>query len=241
MCRKEIGMNILALLFPGFTAIDYIGPANCWALTPGVKLQTAAYRAGPVRTDAGAELVATHSFETCWQEPDVLVIPGGGKPVFEALQDDRFLDIVARIGGRAGWVTSVCNGSLVLGAAGLLRDYDAACYWYSRDYLAAFGARPKNERIVIDRNRATGGGMTAGIDFALHMIGVWSGRDVGSLVELLMEYAPEPPFRSGRPELAPPPLLEAARKILAVDMPHELVDRTVARRGFDAAWRTSER
>ena len=109
-------MNILALPFPGFTAIDYIGPANCWALTPGVKLQTAAYSAGPVRTDAGTELVATHSFETCWQEPDVLVIPGGGKPVFEAFQDDRFLDIVAQIGGPAGWVTSVCNGSLVLGA-----------------------------------------------------------------------------------------------------------------------------
>ncbi len=227
-------MKILTLLFPRFTAIDYIGPANCWGLVPGTEMQTAAREAGPVRMDFGADIVASHSFDDCWQDPDVLLVPGGGHAVFDALQDDAFLDVVARIGARAGWVTSVCNGSLILGAAGLLQGYEAGCYWYSREYLELFGARPNPARVVIDRNRATGGGMTAGIDFALHMLGRWGGEDQGRLVELLMEYAPEPPFRAGRPELATPGTLQTAREILREEMPNEMAVAAAKRRGFTA-------
>ena len=225
-------MKILALLFPEFTGIDFIGPAQVWALMPGVEIQTAAKEAGPVRMDLGADIVASHSFADCWQSPDVLFVPGGGRPVFSALEDDSYIDAIADIGSRAGWITSVCNGSLLLGAAGLVKGYDAGCYWYSRDYLKYFGANPVNERVVIDRNRATGGGMTAGIDFALHMIGVWAGEDAGRMIELLMEYAPQPPFGSGRPEIAPPETLNAATAIAQQLMPNDIAVATAKRRGF---------
>lgn len=225
-------MKILATLFPNFTAIDLVGPTNCWMFIPGVEIQIAAAQAGPVRTDIGLEIQATHSFDNCFQSPDVLLVPGGGRGVFSALQDDHFLDHIARLGEKSGWVTSVCNGSLVLGAAGLLRGYQAACYWYSREYLRQFGAEPVNKRTVIDRNRATGGGMTAGIDFGLSMMGLWGGTPVGQLTELSMEYAPQPPFGTGLPELAPSEVLAQARQILANEMPNELVDQAARRRNF---------
>ncbi|OXI33374.1 DJ-1/PfpI family protein [Burkholderia aenigmatica] len=227
-------MKILAVLFPGFTAIDLIGPTNTWMFIPGVQIQLAAATAGPVVTDIGLTVNATHDFDNCFQEPDVLLVPGGASGVFEALQDDRFIDHVARLGAKAGWVTSVCNGSLLLGAAGLLKGYKAGCYWYSRDYLRKFGAEPVNERIVVDRNRATGGGMTAGIDFALGMIGLWAGDFSGQLTQLCMEYAPKPPYHAGLPELAPPDVLAAANEILAKEMPNAVVDETAKRRGFSA-------
>ncbi len=228
-------MKILCALFPGFTPIDLIGPANCWWFMPNTSIQLAAFSEGPVKTDFGAEIVATHNFDNCFQEPDVLLVPGGGRAVFEALQDDRFLDHVARLGQRAGWVTSVCNGSLILGAAGLLKGYRAACYWYSRDYLRQFGAEPVNERVVIDRNRATGGGMTAGIDFGLEMVRQWAGLEAGQLIELSMEYAPRPPFGTGLPELAPTHILQAANAILVKEMPNSVVRDTATRRGFQPA------
>jgi cyclohexyl-isocyanide hydratase len=228
-------MKIVCALFPRFTAIDLIGPLNCWMFIPNVEMQLAAAQPGPVRVDFGAEIVATHSFESCHQKPDVLLVPGGGHGVFEAMQDDRLVDNVARLGAAAGWVTSVCNGSLILGAAGLLSGYQAACYWYSRDYLRRFGAEPLNQRIVVDRNRATGGGMTAGIDFAIHMMGHWAGKETGQLVELSMEYAPQPPFGTGLPELAPPKVRETAEAVLAKEMPNDLIDKAATRRGFQPA------
>jgi cyclohexyl-isocyanide hydratase len=225
-------MRILAVMFPGFTALDMIGPANCWGLMPDTQIQLAALRAGPVKSDFGADVVATHDLSSCLQDPDVLLLPGGGRGVFEVLQDDRFLDHIARIGAQARWVTSVCSGSLILGAAGLLQGYKAACYWYCRDYLRRFGAEPIDERVVIDRNRATGGGVTAGIDFALQMIGAWAGPAAGQQTELAIEYAPRPPFGTGRPELAPPDVIAAVNAILVHEMPGDLIDRAADRRGF---------
>ena len=119
-------MKILAVLFPGFTAIDLVGPVNAWGLMPGVEFQTAWKVVGPVQTDVGLQVVATHSFADCWQAPDVLFVPGGGRGAIEALQDDELLDAIAAIGVRAGWVTSVCTGALLLGAAGLLKGYRSA-------------------------------------------------------------------------------------------------------------------
>ena len=118
----------------------------------------------------GLEIVATHSFDNCWSAPDVLFVPGGGKGVYEALQDDELLDAIERIGGQAKWITSVCTGALLLGAAGLTKGYRSACYWYARPHVAMFGAIPDEARVVIDRNRASGGGVTSGIDFALAMM-----------------------------------------------------------------------
>ncbi|GJI86877.1 DJ-1/PfpI family protein [Duganella hordei] len=225
-------MRILAILFPRFTAIDLIGPTQTWMFMPNVQIQMAAAHPGPVPTDIGLTINATHDFSTCFQEPDVLLVPGGARGLFEALKDDSLIEHIARIGAKADWVTSVCNGSLLLGAAGLLRGYKAGCYWYSRDYLRHFGAEPVNERVVIDRNRATGGGMTAGMDFGLSMVGHWAGESVGQVAELVMEYAPQPPFGVGRPELAPPNVLTMANQILADEMPNSIALETARRRGF---------
>ncbi len=126
-------------------------------------------------------------------------------------------------------MTSVCTGSLLLAAAGLLQGYRAGCHWYPRQWLTKFGAIPMNDRVVIDRNRATGGGATSGMDFALHMAGMWGGEASGRLIELLIEYAPEPPYRTGRPELADAQTLSAAREILAEEFSESVVDQACQR------------
>jgi cyclohexyl-isocyanide hydratase len=150
-------------------------------------------------------------------------VPGNSLGLFKLLQDDRTLDFIADIGSRATWVTSVCSGSLLLGAADLLKGYKAASHWYTREQLSLFGAIPTDARYVIDRNRATGGGMTAGVDFGLAMVGQILGEPAGRTFELLFEYAPQPPFGTGRPELADPDTLAAATKTLKELMPiHEL-------------------
>lgn len=225
-------MRFLSVIFPGFTALDLTGPTTTWGLWPGAKFQTVWHTKGPVPVDMGLEFVASHDFQTCWSDPDVLFVPGGGSGVFEALQDDKFLDHIQRLGERAGWVTSVCSGSLLLGAAGLLRGYRSACYWYVREQLAAFGAIPDPARVVVDRNRASGGGVTAGVDFALSMAGRWHGDDFGRLSELILEYAPEPPFGTGRPEAAPHAVRAAAEAVLRAEMPLQTIEQTAARRGF---------
>jgi cyclohexyl-isocyanide hydratase len=148
------------------------------------------------------------------------------------MQNDEFLDGLHHVGRQAKWVTSVCTGSLLLGAAGLLQGYRAASYWYARDYLESFGAIPDSARIVIDRNRATGGGMTAGVDFGLHLAGLWAGESAGKLVELCMEYAPAPPYGCGRPELADEATLNTAKNILGGKMPKDVVIETAKRRGM---------
>ena len=140
------------------------------------------------------------------------------------------MDFVAAVGSRAQWITSVCNGSLLLGAAGLLKGYKAASYWYTRDHLSLFGAIPTDARYVFDRNRATGGGMTAGVDFGIAMLGQIMGEQAGRLFELLFEYAPQPPFGTGRPELADPVTLASATATVQQLMPVEELQGVKARR-----------
>jgi cyclohexyl-isocyanide hydratase len=173
-----------------------------------------------------------HSFDSCWSVPDVLFVPGGGQGVYDALQDDELLDAIARIGSQANWVTSVCTGALLLAAAGLTKGYRSACYWYARPHVETFGAIPDDVRVVIDRNRASGGGVTSGIDFALAMVSKWNGLEKGKLAELLIEYAPQPPFGVARPELASPETLAAAESILKQEMPNALIEAAARRRGF---------
>jgi cyclohexyl-isocyanide hydratase len=225
-------MKILSFLFPGFTALDLIGPTTVWGLMPGAEFQTVARAHGPVKVDMGLEIVATHSFDNCWSAPDVLFVPGGGHGVYDALQDDELLDAIARVGSQAKWVTSVCTGALLLGAAGLTKGYRSACYWYARPDVAMFGAIPDDARVVIDRDRASGGGVTSGIDFALAMVGKWDGLEKGKLAELLIEYAPQPPLGVGRPEHASSETLAAAESILKQEMPTEMVAAAARRRGF---------
>lgn len=222
-------MKIACFLYPGFTSLDMIAPITVWQFVPGVQFEFIAAKKGPVPTDTGLEMVASHAYHDASPAPDVVFVPGGAQPTYEALLDRPLLEAIARAGAQAKWVTSVCTGSLLLGAAGLLKGYRSACHWYPRESLAKFGAIPDDARVVIDRNRASGGGVTAGMDFALRMAAEWGGEPAGRLIELMIEYAPEPPFGTGRPELADETTLVTARQVIGPLMPQALLDRAAAR------------
>src|SRR5258706_12848326 len=204
-------MKVLALVYPGMTLLDLVGPLQAWSFLPGYEVQYVWHRAGAVPTDCGLSVQATNSFEDAWTDPDVLFVGGGAKPTLDLMGDSAAIAFLADRGSRARWVCSVCTGALLFGAAGLLRGYRAAVHWGARDALSQFGAEPSGERVCIDRNRLTGGGITAGVDFGIKMAGHWAGADTGRVIELIMEYAPEPPYGSGRPEPADAPTLAPAR------------------------------
>jgi cyclohexyl-isocyanide hydratase len=207
-------MKVLALVYPGMTLLDWVGPMQAWSFLPDYQVQYAWHRSGPVPTDCGLSVHATNSFEDAWTDPDVLFVGGGAKPTLDLLGDSAAVAFLADRGSRARWVCSVCTGSLLLGAAGLLRGYRAAVHWGAREALAQFGAEPSSARVCVDRNRLTGGGITSGVDFGIAMAGLWAGDSVGRVIELIMEYAPQPPYGTGRPELADPQTLAAARAAL---------------------------
>jgi len=193
-------MHIGILIFPAVTQLDATGPAQVLARTPGATLHMIWKTRDPVKTDAGFSIVPTTTFADCPQL-DVICIPGGAGQI-NLMNDAETLAFVAAQGAKARYVTSVCTGSLVLGAAGLLKGYKSACHWASRDLLTAFGAIPVAERVVRDRNRLSGGGVTAGIDFGLTLLAELAGDEVAQSVQLGLEYDPQPPFQSGSPEKA---------------------------------------
>ena len=204
-------MKVLALVYPGMTLLDLVGPLQAWSFLPGYEVQYAWHCSGPVTTDCGLTVQATNTFEGDWTDPDVLIVGGGAKPTLDLLGDSAAIAFLADRGSRARWVCSVCTGSLLLGAAGLLRGYRAAVHWGAREALTQFGAEPSSERVCVDRNRLTGGGITAGVDFGIAVAGYWAGESMGRVIELIMEYAPQPPYGTGRPDLADGQTLAAAR------------------------------
>lgn len=195
-------LHIGILLFPEVTQLDATGPAQVLCRVPGAKLHMIWKTRDPVPTDAGFSIVPTTSFAECPQL-DVICVPGGGGQV-ALMTDEETLAFLRKQAEKARYVTSVCTGSLVLGAAGLLKGYKSACHWSSREYLPAFGAIPVAERVVRDRNRLSGGGVTAGIDFGLTMAAELAGEEVAKTIQLALEYDPKPPFDSGSPEKAGP-------------------------------------
>ncbi|MEN8780706.1 MAG: DJ-1/PfpI family protein [Desulfobacterales bacterium] len=204
-------MKVLALIYPGMTLLDLVGPLQAWSFLPDYEVQYVWHRSGAVPTDCGLTVHATNSFEDAWTDPDVLFVCGGAKPTLDLLGDSAAIAFLADRGSRARWVCSVCTGSLLLGAAGLLQGYRASVHWGAREELSQFGAEPSDERVCVDRNRLTGGGITAGVDFGIAVAGQWAGESMGRVIELIMEYAPQPPYGSGRPELADAQTLAAAR------------------------------
>lgn len=222
-------MKIACFLYPKFTSADLINPITVWQFVPGVEFEFIAAEKGPVDTDTGLVFNASHSYADASPNPDVVFVPGGAKPTFDAMSDQALLDAIARLSQNASWVSSVCTGSLLLAAAGQLKGYRAACHWYPREWLTKFGATPSDDRVVIDRNRATGGGVTAGMDFAISMVGKWGGEASGRLVELIVEYAPAPPYGTGRPELADEATLATARQFMAVEFSESAVDQAAKR------------
>jgi cyclohexyl-isocyanide hydratase len=203
--RIRIGL----LLFPDVTQLDLTGPAEVFAATPGVELHLLWKNTAPVRTGSGWYIVPTTPFAVAPQM-DVLCVPGGSGQI-ALMNDEETLDFLRCQATGAQYVTSVCTGSLVLGAAGLLTGYQATSHWMSRDQLALLGAVPVAARVVKDRNRITGGGVTAGIDFALVVVAEICGEEVARAVQLGMEYNPDPPFTDGSPDHAAPELVERVR------------------------------
>ncbi len=198
--HEQIGM----LLYPGFTALDFVAPQYLFAGLMGAKVHHIARTMEPVSSDTQLALVPTSTFEQAPAELDILFVPGGGEGTIAAMQDRTLLAFVADRGSRAKWVTSVCTGSLVLGAAGLLKGYRATSHWVVRELLAEVGAIPVDARVVRDRNRITGAGVSAGLDLGLTIVGMLRDQAYAETLQLLAEYAPEPPFSSGSPHTAPP-------------------------------------
>ncbi|MEN2786047.1 DJ-1/PfpI family protein [Sphingomonas qilianensis] len=198
-------IRVAFLLFPDVTQLDLTGPAQVLSRLGNATVDLVAKTLDPVMTDAGFALVPTATFGTAVQ-PDILCVPGG-MGINDAIDDADTMAWVQRAAAGAGWITSVCTGSLLLGAAGLLEGYRATCHWAQHQHLAAFGAIPVKDRVVIDRNRATGGGVTAGIDFALSLMAAIRSEAQARFVQLSLEYDPSPPFDGGAPERADPAML----------------------------------
>ena len=225
---KAPGTRIQMLVYPGMTLQDLVGPLQVWAAWPGAEIQFAWKSTGPVPTDSGLAVIATTSFADAWAAPDILFAPGGLLPTFELLEDEAAIGFLRSRGEQAQWITSVCTGAVLLGAAGLLRGYRAATHWFARDSLALFGATPSSERWVIDRNRATGGGVTAGIDFGLALLSHVAGPELARVVQLALEYSPQPPFRSGTPEEATPQTLATLRAAWGGQLGERIQSRVLA-------------
>ena len=206
-------VQIGILLYPNVTQLDATGPAQVLSRVPGAKMHMIWKTLDPVPTDAGFSIVPTTTFADCPQL-DVICVPGGGGQV-ELMVDPETLDFLRKQAATARYVTSVCTGSLVLGAAGLLKGYKSACHWAWRDMLKDFGAIPVAERVVRDRNRISGGGVTAGIDFGLTVVAELVGRTQAEAIQLGLEYAPAPPFDAGTPESAPADVVDAVRSRMA--------------------------
>jgi cyclohexyl-isocyanide hydratase len=176
------------------------------------------------------EIVATETFRDA-RPVDVLFVPGG-PGVGEAMEDDALVGFLEDRAREAKWITAVCTGALVLGAAGLLEGYRATTHWLSMELLGELGAAPVGERVVIDRNRITGGGVTAGIDFALTVAATIAGARAAMGIQLMLEYDPMPPFDAGGPHKAPPDLVEeiTASRRAVQERRREIVERVRARR-----------
>ena len=201
------------LLYPHVTQLDLTGPAQFLARMSDTAVHLVWKTTDPVMTDAGFAIVPTNSFATC-PDLDMVCVPGGGGQM-AVMADADVLGWLKRQGAQASYVTSVCSGSLLLGAAGLLSGYQAGAHWAYRDKLALFGAIPTAGRVITDRNRITGGGVTAGIDFALTVIAAVRSAEEAKAIQLAFEYAPEPPFNSGTPGTASPDTIKAAQALLA--------------------------
>lgn len=209
--------DIGIVLFPRFTQLDAMGPFEVFARLPGATVHlVAATSTAPVRSDTGLSVMPTVGFADC-PALDVLCVPGGPGQT-EHMEDEALLDFLRTQGARARYVTSVCTGSLLLGAAGLLQGYKAACHWSVREHLAWFGAEPQADRVVWDRNRVTGGGVTAGIDFAFRLAAELTSPEIAQGLQLGLEYDPQPPFGAGTPATAPKAILDMVTELRAERM-----------------------
>ena len=201
------------LIYPNVTQLDATGPAQVLARVPGATVHMIWKTRDPIPTDAGFSIVPNTTFVDC-PKLDVICVPGGGG-VNALLEDAETLAFIRAQAKQARYVTSVCTGSLVLGAAGLLKGRKATTHWFAHDFLAKFGATPVHARVVRDGNLITAGGVTAGIDFGLAVVAELVGRTEAEAIQLGLEYAPAPPFAAGTPDKAPSAVVAAVKERLA--------------------------
>jgi transcriptional regulator GlxA family with amidase domain len=199
--KPGAAFRIVFAIYPGMTHLDFTGPHQFLSRAPNSEVVVASPAGGSVEADGltFGNTVKLSSVDRC----DLICVPGGVVAT-KVAQDKAFVADIRRLGLGAQYITSVCTGSLILGAAGLLKGRRAACHWAWRDMLPLFGAIPDEARVARDGNVITGGGVTAGIDFALTVLAEIAGDDVAQTIQLGLEYAPAPPFDAGRPERAPP-------------------------------------
>jgi cyclohexyl-isocyanide hydratase len=198
-------LQIGIVVFPKVTQLDFTGPLQVFSGLPDATVHLIWKRIEPVASDTVLTIMPTTSFADCPQL-DVICVPGGAG-TDDMVNDEEVLQFLRRQATGAKYVTSVCTGSLVLGAAGLLKGYKAATHWTAMEYLEAYGAVPTKTRVCVDRNRVTGGGVTAGIDFALTLVSHLVDRPTAEMIQLGIEYNPAPPFDSGSPDMAPAEVL----------------------------------
>lgn len=207
-------LKVAMLVYPGLTLLDLAGPQSLWSMHAETYLVWENLE--PVRTDTDLTLQPTHTFDTCPTDVDILCVPGGFG-AWAVTGNLAAMDFLARAGAEARFVTGICVGTIIMAAAGLLDGYKAATHWAAYPMLEAFGIKGIHERVVIDGNRITGGGVTAGIDFGLTVLAQLRGETIAKVTQLLTEYNPEPPFDTGSPERAGPDLTEFAASLVKDD------------------------
>lgn len=226
-------MNVVMLLYPRLTQLDFTGPYEVFTRVKEMRLHVVSREAGLVTDGGGLRLFAEHGYDDC-PAADLLFVPGGPGQL-DLMQDAATLDFLRRQAVGARYITSVCTGSLVLAAAGLLRGYRATSHWLSLSQLALMGAEPVGERVVIDRDRITGAGVTSGIDFALTLVAHLYGQERAERIQLSMEYDPQPPWNSGSPRAAPAALVQAVTEASAEFQARRVVAARAAGEALDAA------
>ncbi|MEU6528844.1 DJ-1/PfpI family protein [Streptomyces sp. NPDC046928] len=203
-------MQIAMVLYDRFTALDVVGPYEALSRVPDARVDFVAERPGPVRADTGFLTLTAGKALSDVPHPDVVVVPGG-PGTFTEIENETFLDWLRAADATTAWTTSVCSGSLLLAAAGLLRDRRAASHWLTLDFLPQYGAEPTADRVVTDGKYVTAAGVSAGIDMALTLVGRIAGDEHAQAVQLLTEYDPQPPYDAGSPAKAPAHLVEEFR------------------------------
>lgn len=196
------------LLFPNMTQLDLTGPLEVLGRLPGWRVEIVAPTLAPVRTDKGLVIQPDADFNTT-SSYELFIVPGG-PGTDDAILDPKIVDFVRNRSNAAAYIFGICTGSLLLGAAGLLRGRRSGGHWQARDLLSQFGAIPSDDRLTIDGNIYTSGGVTAGIDMALRVVATVAGDEVAQQIQLQIEYDPEPPFNAGTPFVAPPAIVKRA-------------------------------
>lgn len=194
-------LQIGLLVYPGVVQLDIMAPYQVLSFPPNTQVNLLWKSLEPITSNEGLTISPTKTFADC-PTLDVICVPGGGFGQVEVMKDAEVLAFLQQQGKTAQYVTSVCTGSMILAAAGLLQGYKATCHWAFRDQLAMLGVEVVPERVVIDRNRITGAGVTSGIDFGLTLVGLLCGEAMAKMTQLMLEYNPQPPFSTGTPETA---------------------------------------